>query len=50
MPGRKGLRESGVEPMPIQGLNFEKSSFGQEVSWRGGSNLHFHKTMGWCDP
>ena len=38
-----GLRKSGVEPTPIQDLNFEKSSFGQEVSQMD-SNLRLRDT------
>ena len=43
-----GLKKSGVEPTPIQDLNFEKSIFGQEVSQRD-PNLRLHETMGRCD-
>ena len=41
--GWDGLKKSGVEPTAIQDLNFEKSSFGQEVSQMD-SNLRLHDT------
>ena len=41
---RKGLRESGVEPTPIQDFSIKKSSFEQEVNQRG-VNPRFQETM-----